>query len=74
MVEDDLSRVKESVTKFTYKLGGHFDRCEDKGDKSAPKFFPSSTYHQEEKTIKSIKAHYPSNPKPSFNLKRVVRK
>jgi hypothetical protein len=74
MVEDDLSRVEESATKSTYKLGVGFERCEDKGEKSAPKFIPSSTYHQEEKTIKSTKAHYPSNPKPSFNSKRKVRK
>jgi hypothetical protein len=59
MIEEDLSRV---------------ERCEDKGEKSAPKFIPSSTYHKEEVTIKSIKSHYPSNPKPSFNLKREVRK
>jgi hypothetical protein len=74
MVEDDLSRVEESVTKSTYKLGVGFERCEDKDEKSAPKFIPSSTYHQKEKTIKSIEAHYLSNPKPSFNPKKEVRK
>jgi hypothetical protein len=37
-------------------------------------FIPSSTYHKEEATIKSSKAHYPSNSKPSFNPKREVRK
>jgi hypothetical protein len=74
MVEDDLSRVEERATKSTYKLGVGFERCEDKGEKSAPKFIPISTYHQEEQTIKSTKAHYPSNPKPSFNPKREVRK
>jgi hypothetical protein len=63
MVENDLSRVEKSVTKSIYKLGIGFERCEDKGEKSAPKFIPSSTYHQEEKTIKFIKARYPSNPK-----------
>jgi hypothetical protein len=42
--------------------------------KSAPKFIPSSNYHQGEKTIKSTKTHYPSSPKPSFNPKREVRK
>jgi hypothetical protein len=55
-------------------LGVCFDRCEDKGVKSAPKFIPSSNYHQEEKTIKSTKTHYTSSPKPSFNPKREVRK
>jgi hypothetical protein len=74
MIEDDLSRVKESATKSTYKLSIGFERCEDKGKKSAPRFIPSSTYHKVEETIKSTKTHYPSNPKPSFNLKRDVKK
>jgi hypothetical protein len=74
MIEEDLSQVEESATKFTYRLGAGFERCEDKGEKSAPKFIPSSTYHKEEATIKSTKAHYPSNPKPSFNPKRETRK
>jgi hypothetical protein len=74
MIEEDLSRVEESTTKSTYRLGVGFERCEDKGEKSAPKFIPSSTYHKEEATIKSTKTHYPSNPKPSFNPKREVRK
>jgi hypothetical protein len=74
MIEEDLSRVEESATKSTYRLGVGFERCEDKGEKSAPKFIPSSTHHKEEAIIKSIKAHYPSNPKPSFNPKREVRK
>jgi hypothetical protein len=74
MIEEDLSRVLESATQSTYKLGVDFERCEDKGEKSAPKFIPSSNYHQEEKIIKSTKTHYPSNPKPTFNNKREVRK
>jgi hypothetical protein len=55
-------------------LGVEFERCEDKGEKSAPKFIPSSTSHKEEATIKSTKAHYPSNPKLSFNPKREAKK
>jgi hypothetical protein len=74
MIEDDLSQVEESATKFTYKLGVGFERCEDKGEKSAPKFVPTSNYHKEEETIKSTKTHYPSILKPSFNPKREVRK
>jgi hypothetical protein len=42
--------------------------------RSAPKFIPSSNYHQEDKTIKCTKTHYPSNPKSSFKPKREVRK
>jgi hypothetical protein len=49
-------------------------RGEDKGEKSDPKFIPSSTYHKEEATIKSTKAHYSSNSKPSFNPKKEARK
>jgi hypothetical protein len=67
LIEDDLSRVQESATKSTYKLGVGFERCEDKGLKSAHKFIYSSTYHKEEATIESTKTHYPSNLKPSFN-------
>jgi hypothetical protein len=74
MIEEDLSQVEESVTMSTYRLGVGFERCEDKSEKSAHKFIPSSTYHKEEATIKSTKVHYPSNPKSSFNPKREVRK
>jgi hypothetical protein len=74
MIEDDLSCVEESATKSTYKLGVGFERCEDMGEKSAPKFAPTSNYHKEVETLKSTKTHYPSNPKPSFKLKREVRK
>jgi hypothetical protein len=74
MIEVDLSWVEESATKSTYRLCVSFERCEDKGEKSAPKFILSSNYHQEEKTIKSTKAHYPSNPKPSFIPKRELKR
>jgi hypothetical protein len=70
MIEEDLSRVEESATKSTYRLGVGFERCEDKGERSAPKFIPTSTYHKEEATIKPTKAQYPSNPKSFFNPKR----
>jgi hypothetical protein len=74
MTEENLSRVEESAAKSTYRLSVGFERCEDKGQKSAPKFIPNSTYHKEEATIKPTKAHYPSNLKPSFNSKREARK
>jgi 5-methylcytosine-specific restriction endonuclease McrA len=74
MIEEDLSSVEECATKCTYRLCVGFERCEDKGEKSAPKFILTSTYHKEEAAIKSIKAHYPSNPNPSFNPKREARK
>jgi hypothetical protein len=74
MIEQDLSRVEESATKSTYRLSVGFERCEDKGEKSALMFIPSSTYHKEEAIIKSTKAHYSSNRKSSFNPKREARK
>jgi hypothetical protein len=45
MIEDGLSRVEESATKLTYKLGVGFERFEDKGEKSALKVILSSNYH-----------------------------
>jgi hypothetical protein len=71
---EDLSRVEESATKSTYKLGVGFERCEKKGEKGAPKFVPSSNYHKEEEALKPTETHYSSNPKPSFNPRREVRK
>jgi hypothetical protein len=53
LIEEDLSQVEESATKSTYKLGVGFERCEDKGGKSAPKFLPSSNYHQNSLAIQS---------------------
>jgi hypothetical protein len=70
MIEHDLSQVKESATKSTYKLGVGFERCGNKGENSAPKFIPSSNYHKEEEAFKSTKTHYSSNPKPFFNPER----
>jgi hypothetical protein len=74
MIEEDLSRVEESATKSTYRLGVGFERCEKKDENSAPKFVSSSSYHKEEDALKPTKTHYPSNPKPSFNPKREARK
>jgi hypothetical protein len=74
MIEEDLSRVEESAIKSKYRLGVGFERCEKKGEKSAPKFVPSSSYHKKVEALKPTKAHYPSNPKPSFNPKREARK
>jgi predicted nuclease with TOPRIM domain len=74
MIEEDLSRVEESATKSTYRLGVGFERCEKKCEKSTSMFVSSSSYHKEEEALKPTKAHYPSNLKPSFNPKREVRK
>jgi hypothetical protein len=69
MIDNDLSWVKKSASKSTYKLGIGFERCEDKGEKGAPKFIPTSNYHKEEEALKPTKAHYhpiqshPSTPR-----------
>jgi hypothetical protein len=65
MIEGDLSWIEKSATKSTYRLGVGFERCGDKGEKGAPKFIPSSTYHKEEATT-----HQSSLPIP----KREARK
>jgi hypothetical protein len=74
MIEENLSRVEESATKSTYRLGVGFERCEKKCEMSASKFVPISSYHKEEEAFKPTKAHYPSNLKSYFNPKREVRK
>jgi hypothetical protein len=74
MIENDLSKIEESATKSTNKLGVSFERCENKGESSAPKFVPSFNYHKEEQALKPTKTNYTSNPKSSFNPKREVRK
>jgi predicted nuclease with TOPRIM domain len=55
MIEDDLNPVEESATKSTYKLGVDFERSEDKGEKSAPNYVPSSNYHKEEEHSNPLK-------------------
>jgi hypothetical protein len=55
-------------------LGVGFERCEKKGEKSAPKFVSISNFHKEKEVLKPTKTHYPFNLKPSFNPKREVRK
>jgi hypothetical protein len=72
MIKEDLSRVDECVTYSIHKLGLGYERCEPKGDIST-KFVPSSTYKEEEETLKAKPIPYPLNPKPSFNPKKVQR-
>jgi hypothetical protein len=43
MIEEDLSRVEESAAKSIYRLSVGFERCEKKGENSAPKFVLSSS-------------------------------
>ena len=74
MIKEDLSRVEESATESTYRLSVGFEKCEKKGEKSAPKFVPSSSYHKEEEALKPTKTHYSSKPKLSFNPKREAKK
>jgi hypothetical protein len=74
IIEENLSRVEECASKSTYKLEIVFERCEKNGEKSVPKFVPSSHYHKEEEVLKPTKTYYPSNLKSSFNPKKCVRK
>jgi hypothetical protein len=65
MIKDGLNHVEENATKSTYKSGIGFERCEDKGEKSALKFVSSSNYHKEEEhsnppklTTDPIQSHF----------------
>jgi hypothetical protein len=73
MIKEDLSQVDECVTHSIHKLGLDYERCEKKGEIST-KFVPSSTYNDEEETLKAKQIPNPPNPKPSFNLKRGVKR
>jgi predicted nuclease with TOPRIM domain len=59
MIEFDLSRVEESATKFTYKLGVGFEKCEDKGEKSAPSLFlaPTTTRRRKQSNPPKLITH-----------------
>jgi hypothetical protein len=71
MIEEDLSRIEEIATKSTYRLCVGFERCEDKGEKSAPKFIPSSTYQQGEKQSNPPKTTtHPIQSHPSTQRKK----
>jgi hypothetical protein len=72
MTEEDLSRVDECVTRSIHKLGLGYERCDDKGEVST-KFVSSSTYKDEEQTLKAKQIPYPLNPKSSFNPKRAQK-
>jgi hypothetical protein len=61
-----------SVTHSIHKLGLGYEMYEDKGEISI-KFVPSSTYKDEEETLKAKQIPYPLNPKPSFNPKRAQK-
>jgi hypothetical protein len=72
MIEEDLSRVDECATHSIHKFGLGYESCEDKGEVSI-KFVSSSTYKDEEQTLKAKQISYPPNPKPSFNPKRAQK-
>jgi hypothetical protein len=73
MIDEDLSQIDECVTRSIHKIGLGYERCEDK-DEISTKFVPSSTYSDEEETLKAKQIPYPPNPKPSFNPKRGVKR
>jgi hypothetical protein len=72
LIEEDLSRVDECVTRSIYKLGLGCERCDPKGEIST-KFVPSSIYKDEKETLKAKPIPYPTNPKPSFKTKKIQR-
>jgi hypothetical protein len=69
MIEEDLSRVEESATKFTYKLGVGFERCEKKMRRVLLSLFLALStikkrnhLNQQKPTAHPIQSH-PSNPR-----------
>jgi hypothetical protein len=66
IIEEDLSRVEKSATKSTYRLGVGFERCEDKGEKSAPKFIPAppTTKRKQQSNPQKLTTH-PTQSHPS---------
>jgi hypothetical protein len=72
LIEEDLSQVDKCVTRSIHKLGLGYERYEPKGEIST-KFVPSSTYKNEEETLKAKPIPYPPNSKSSFNPKKVQR-
>jgi hypothetical protein len=75
MIKEDLSRVEDSAAKSTYRLSVGFERCEKKGEKSAPKFVPTSSYHKEEEALKPTKAiTHPIQSHPSTQREKQGKK
>jgi hypothetical protein len=72
MIEEDFSWHDECVTHSIHKLHLGYERGEDRGEIST-KFVPSSTYNDEEESLKAKQSPYPPNPKPSFNPKRAQK-
>ncbi|GJM99464.1 hypothetical protein PR202_ga16562 [Eleusine coracana subsp. coracana] len=68
-IESDFSRVKESACRSTYNLGLGYESC-DKQSANVGKFVSSSSYKDEEQSIKPTHTYYPPNPNPSFNPKQ----
>jgi hypothetical protein len=73
-IEDDLSQLRRVQASphinWVLVLRGVRIRVR----RVLPSSFPASPTTKRRKTIKSTKAHYPSNPKLSFNPMREVRK
>jgi hypothetical protein len=66
MVEEDLSQVEENATKSDYRLSVGFERCEDKGEKSTPKFILTPRTKKRRKQSNPLKLNtHPTQSHPS---------
>jgi hypothetical protein len=69
MIEEDLRRVEESATKFTYKLGVGFERCEKRVRRVLLSLFlaPTTTKKRKHSNQPKLSTHpiqsHPSNPR-----------
>jgi hypothetical protein len=59
MIEEDLSRVEESATKSTYKLGVCFERCKNKGGRVLLSLFlaPTTTKRRKQSNPPKLTTH-----------------
>jgi hypothetical protein len=74
MIEEDLSRVQESATKSTYRLGVGFERCEKKGERVLLSLFLAPATIKKRKHLNQPKPiTYPIQSYPSTNPKRGVK-
>jgi hypothetical protein len=75
MIDEDLSRDEESATKFTYRLGVSFERCENKGGRVLPSLFPAppTTKRKQQSNPSKLTTH-PIQSHPSTQREKQGKK
>jgi hypothetical protein len=75
MIEEDLSRVEESATKSTYKLGVVFESCEERVRRVLPNSFasPPTTKRKQQSNPPKHTTH-PTQSHPSTQREKQGKK